>query len=43
MDSYAICCPVNPDKVVANYSNGVLKNTVPYLKPLEDLVDVKIE
>ncbi len=43
LDSYAICCPVNPDKAVANYSNGGLKVTVPYLKPLDELVDVKIE
>lgn len=43
VDSYSICCPVNPEKAVANYSNGVLKVTVPYLQPLENLVDVKIE
>ena len=43
LDSYSICCPVNPGKAVAKYSNGVLKVTVPYLQPLENLVDVKIE
>ncbi len=43
LDSYQICCQVNPNKAVANYSNGVLKVTVPFLKPLEGLVDVKIE
>ena len=43
VDSYSICCPVNPDKAVAKYSNGVLKVTVPYQQPLENLVDVKIE
>jgi len=43
LDSYSISCPVNPGKAVAKYSNGVLKVTVPYLQPLENLVDVKIE
>jgi len=42
-DSYAFCCPVEPEKAVANYSNGVLKVTVPYWQPSEKLVDVKIE
>ena len=43
LDSYAICCPVNPEKAVAKYSNGVLKITIPYQQPFEKLVDVKIE
>ena len=43
LDSYSTCCPVNPEKAVAKYSNGVLKVTVPYQQPLEKLVDVKIE
>ena len=34
LDSYAICCPVNPEKAVAKYSNGVLKVTIPYLNSL---------
>jgi len=42
-DSYAFCCPVEPEKAVANYSNGVLKVTVPYRQPSEKLVDVKIK
>jgi HSP20 family protein len=42
-DSYAFCCPVEPEKAVADYSNGVLKVTVPYQQPSEKLVDVKIE
>ncbi|RXA17803.1 Hsp20/alpha crystallin family protein [Methanosarcina sp. MSH10X1] len=42
-DSYAICCPVVPEKAVAKYSNGVLKVTVPYQQPFEKAVDVKIE
>jgi HSP20 family molecular chaperone IbpA len=42
-DSYAICCPVIPEKAVAKYSNGVLKVTVPYQQPFEKALDVKIE
>lgn len=42
-DSYSICCPVNPDKATANYSNGVLKVKVPYQQPFEKALDVKIE
>jgi HSP20 family molecular chaperone IbpA len=42
-DSYSICCPVNPDKATANYSNGLLKVKVPYQQPFENAVDVKIE
>ncbi len=41
--AYPLCGPVNPEKAVANYSNGVLKVTVPYKEPLEKLVDVKIK
>lgn len=43
VDSYAVCCPVSPEKAVANYSNGVLKVKVPYQQPFEKTVDVKIE
>ena len=43
LDSYSIACPVDPEKATAKYSNGVLKVTVPYQQPLEQLVDVKIE
>jgi HSP20 family protein len=43
LDTYSTCCPVNPKKAVAKYSNGVLKVTVPYQKPLDNLVSVKIE
>jgi HSP20 family protein len=42
-DSYAVCCPIVPEKAVARYSNGVLKVTVPYQQPFENAVDVKIE
>ncbi len=43
VDSYSICCPVNTDKAVATYSKGILKVTVPYQEPFENVVDVKIE
>ena len=43
LDSYTTCCPVNPEKAVAKYLNGVLKVKIPYKQPLEKLVDVKIE
>lgn len=43
VDSYAICCPVVPEKAAARYSNGILKVTVPYQQPFENAVDVKIE
>jgi HSP20 family protein len=43
LDTYSTCCPVDPKKAVAKYSNGVLKVTVPYQKPLDNLVSVKIE
>ncbi len=42
-DSYAVFCPVRPEKAVANYSNGVLKVKIPYQQPFEKAVDVKIE
>ena len=42
-DSYAVCCPIVPEKAVAKYSNGILKVTVPYQQPFENAVDVKIE
>ncbi|WP_235283351.1 MULTISPECIES: Hsp20/alpha crystallin family protein [unclassified Methanosarcina] len=43
MDSYDVCCLISPEKATANYSNGVLKVTVPYQQPFENSVDVKIE
>jgi len=42
-DSYAVCCPMSPEKAVANYSNGVLKVKVTYQQPFEKAVNVKIE
>lgn len=43
VDSYAFWCPVEPEKAIAKYSNGLLKVTVPYKFTPEKLVDVKIE
>ena len=43
LDSYSIACPVDPEKATAKYSNGVLKVTVPYIKPRDNLVSVKIQ
>jgi HSP20 family protein len=43
LDTYSTCCPVDPKKAVAKYENDVLKVTVPYLEPLDNLVTVKIE
>lgn len=42
-DSYAVCCPIDPEKAIATYSNGILKVTVPYQEPFENAVDVKID
>jgi len=41
--SYAICCPIKPEKTKAIYKNGILKIDAPFKDPLEDAVDVKIE
>lgn len=43
IDSYPFCCPVEPEKAVANYSNGLLRVTVPYRQTPDNVVDVKIE
>lgn len=43
VDSYTFFCPVEPEKAIANYLNGVLKVTVPYKVVPEKLVDVNIE
>ena len=42
-NSYVFCCPVDPEKAVANYSNGLLKVMVPYRPTFEKLVTVKVE
>jgi HSP20 family molecular chaperone IbpA len=41
--SYAVCCPVVPEKAKATYENGLLRVAVPYKDPLEDAVDVMVE
>ena len=41
--SYAVCCPVVPEKAKTTYTDGLLKVTVPYKDALEDAVDVMIE
>jgi len=43
MGSYALFCPVAPEKAIAGYANGLLTVNVPYKKPLEGGVKVKIE
>jgi HSP20 family molecular chaperone IbpA len=40
--SYAICCPVKPEKAKAKYADGLLSVTVPYKQPFEDAIEVKI-
>jgi HSP20 family protein len=42
-DSYAFYCPVEPEKAVANYSNGLLKISVPFKYSPEKLIHVKIK
>lgn len=42
-DSYAVCCPISPERATATYSDGVLKVTVPYQHPFENTVEIKIE
>ena len=41
LDTYSTCYPVDPKKAVAKYSNGVLKVTVPYQNPLDNLGMIK--
>jgi HSP20 family protein len=43
MGSYALICPVQPEKAIASYSNGLLTVNVPYMKPLDGGVKVKID
>ena len=43
MGSYELFCPVAPEKAIAGYANGLLTVNVPYKKPLEGGVKVKIE
>jgi HSP20 family protein len=41
--SYAVCCPVVPEKAEATYTDGLLKVTVPYKEPSEETVTVPIK
>ena len=41
--SYAICCPVIPEKTKAIYNQGLLKIEVPFKESVYQSVDVKIE
>jgi HSP20 family protein len=43
MGSYALVCPVQPDKAIAEYSDGLLTVNVPYREPLKEGVKVKID
>ena len=43
MGSYAFFCPVQPDKVLAKYSNGLLSINVPYKGPFQKGTKVEIE
>jgi HSP20 family protein len=43
MGSYALVCPVQPEKAIAEYSDGLLTVNVPYREPLEEGVKVKID
>ncbi|MCJ7444203.1 MAG: hypothetical protein MUO26_06690 [Methanotrichaceae archaeon] len=41
--TYSLMCPVQPEKAIAQYSNGMLTVNVPYKEPLQEGVKVKIE
>lgn len=41
--SFAVCCPVMPDKAVAKYSNDKLIVTVPFKEVHETPVEVKVQ
>jgi HSP20 family protein len=43
MGSYALVWPVQPEKAIARYANGLLAVNIPYKGPLEKGVNVKIE
>ena len=42
MAPYALVCPVQPEKAIAKYANGMLTVNVPYKEPLQGGVKVKI-
>jgi HSP20 family molecular chaperone IbpA len=43
MGSYALVFPVQPDKAIAEYADGLLVVNVPYKEPFEEGVKVKID
>jgi HSP20 family protein len=43
MGSYSLIFSVQPEKAIANYSNGLLAVNIPYKKPLKDGISVKID
>jgi HSP20 family molecular chaperone IbpA len=43
MGSYSIIFPVQPEKAIANYSNGLLTINIPFKKPFQPGVKVRIE
>ena len=43
MGSYAFVFAVQPEKAIAKYENGLLVVNVPYQKPIEKGVKIKIE
>jgi HSP20 family molecular chaperone IbpA len=43
MGSYALVLPVQPEKAIAKYANGLLAVNIPYKGPFDKGVSVKIE
>ncbi len=43
MGSYSLLFSVQPEKAIANYSNGLLTINIPYMKPLKEGIKVKID
>lgn len=43
MGSYSLIFPVEPEKAIADYENGLLTVNVPYKKPFQPGVKVKID
>lgn len=40
---YQLCCPVDTEEAKSTYKNGLLKIEVPYLDPMKDTIDIKID
>ena len=41
--SYAVCCPIDPEKERAIYKNGLLKVEVPFKEPEFKSIEIKVE